>query len=88
MVNLTDKNEVIEKKENAFLSTPPSSQDNSKQLQIPNKRKKVVTLRPIRIPKTISASKHKSNAYKQSEQAPENESVADQGKVNKNDHRD
>ena len=38
---IKQKNEIIEKKENAFLSTPPSSRDESKQPQIPNKRKKL-----------------------------------------------
>lgn len=78
---IRQKNEVIEKKENAFLSTPPSSQDDSKQPQIPNKRKKVVTLRPTQIPKNISVTKRKPNTNKQSEQAPENESMRVQDKV-------
>ncbi|WP_180008251.1 hypothetical protein [Acinetobacter sp. YH16057] len=67
------KNEVIEKKENAFLSTPPSSQNDGKNPQSPNKRKKVSTLRSTQIPKYISITKRKPNADKQSEQTTENE---------------
>ena len=82
------KNEVIEKKENTFLSSPPSSQNNSKQLQSPNKRKIEAAILPIRIPKNISVTKRKPNANNQSEREPENESIADQDKVNKKDHHD
>ena len=82
------KNEVIEKKENAFLSSPPSSQNDGIQLQSPNKRKKVATLKPVQIPKNISVTKRKPNANNQSEREPENESIADQDKVNKKDHHD
>ena len=82
------KNEIIEKKENAFLSSPPSSQNDGIQLQSPNKRKKVATLKPVQIPKNISVTKRKLNTNKKSERESENESMADQDKVNKKDHRD
>ena len=85
---IRQKNEVIEKKENTFLSSPPSSQNNSKQLQSPNKRKIEAAILPIRIPKNISVTKRKPNANNQSEREPENESIADQDKVNKKDHHD
>ena len=81
-------NEIIEKKENAFLSSPPSSQNDGIQLQSPNKRKKVATLKPVQIPKNISVTKRKLNTNKKSERESENESMADQDKVNKKDHRD
>lgn len=42
----------------------------------------------MQIPKNISATKHKSNANKQSERVPENESMTNQDKVNKKDHSD
>ena len=86
---IRQKNEVIEKKENAFLSTPPSSPNDSKQPQTSNKRKKVVTIRPAQIPKIISATiKHKLIPNKQSGLTSRRESMADQDDLYKKDHHD
>lgn len=82
------KNEVIEKKEITQLDTPSLTQNNTQPSLAPKIRKKEANILPRRIPKNISVTKRKLNTNKQSEQAPENESMADQGKVNKNDHRD
>ncbi|MFN3288894.1 MAG: hypothetical protein ACK410_00325 [Acinetobacter sp.] len=86
---IRQKNEVIEKKDNTFLSTPPSSQNDSKQPQTSNKRKKVVTIRPAQIPKNISATiKHKLIPNKQSGLTSRRESMADQDDLYKKDHHD
>lgn len=82
------KNEVIEKKEITQLNTPSLTQNNTQPSLAPKIRKKEANILPRRIPKNISVTRRKLNINKQSEQAPENESVADQDKVNKNDHRD
>ena len=82
------KNEVIEKKEITQLNTPSLTQNNTQPSLAPKIRKKEANILPTRIPKNISVTKRKLNTNKQSEQAPENESVADQSKVSKNDHRD
>lgn len=82
------KNEVIEKKEITQLDTPSLTQNNTQPSLAPKIRKKEANILPIRIPKNFYVTKRKLNTNKQSEQAPENESVVDQSKVNKNDHRD
>ena len=82
------KNEVIEKKEITQLNTPSLTQNNTQPSLAPKIRKKEANVLSIQTVKNILASKNKSHTNKQSEQAPENESVADQSKVSKNDHRD
>ena len=82
------KNEVIEKKEITQLDTPPLTQNSTQPSLAPKIRKKEANVLPIQKVKNILASKNKSHTNKQSEQAPENEAMADQSKVNKNDHRD
>lgn len=82
------KNEVIEKKEITQLDTPTLTQNSTQPSLAPKIRKKEANVLPIRTVKNILASKNKSHTNKQSEQAPENEAMADQSKVNKNDHRD
>lgn len=82
------KNEVIEKKEITQLDTPTLTQNSTQPSLAPKIRKKEANVLSIQTVKNILASKHKSHTNKQSEQAPENEAVADQSQVYKKDHRD
>jgi hypothetical protein len=82
------KNEVIEKKEITQLIPPTPSPNSTQPSLVPKIRKKEANFLSIQTLKNILANKDKSNTNKQNEQAPENEAVADQSKVNKNDHRD
>lgn len=82
------KNEVIEKNEITQLDTPTLTRNNTQPSLAPKIRKIEVNILPRQIPKNISVTIRKLNINKQNEQAPKNESVVNQGKVNKNDHRD
>lgn len=82
------KNEVIEKKEITELNTPTPSPNSTQPSLVPKIRKKEANFLSIQTLKNILVNKDKSHTNKQNEQAPENEAVADQSKVNKNDHRD
>lgn len=82
------KNEVIENKEITQLNTPTLSLNSTQPSLVPKIRKKEANVLSIQTVKNILANKDKSHTNKQSEQAPKNEAVADQSKVNKNDDRD
>ena len=85
---IRQKNEVIEKKEITQLIPPTPSPNSTQPSLVPKIRKKEANVLSIQTVKNILANKDKSHTNKQSKQAPENEAVADQSKVNKNDHRD
>ena len=82
------KNEVIEKKKITQLNTLTPSPNSTQPSLVPKIRKKEANILPTRIPKNISVTKRKLNTNKKSERESENESMADQDKVNKKDHRD
>ena len=85
---IRQKNEVIEKKKITQLNTLTPSPNSTQPSLVPKIRKKEANVLSIQTVKNILANKDKSHTNKQSKQAPENEAVADQSKVNKNDHRD
>lgn len=83
------KNEMIERKDSTFLSTPSPTPDDTMQPLIPNKLKKTTTTIAARIPKNISVTvKPKLSDYKQNNSSPTNESITDQNNLNKKDNHD
>ena len=83
------KNEVIEKKENALFGTPSPNQDDTKRPSTLNRHKKVTATIAARIPKSISITAPRSlSGNKQKSPSPINESITDQNNLNKKDHHD